>query len=306
MVLLEDAENYGRFLEIHRSIQDPWAITSYDNTTSLLFACTAELRQTIITHLIHLYSHSTRFLDRYAVVGEVMELSRDGATRSMFILRCVLQFLATHSAHPWSAKLNPWQIHLLEHYERLAPFPTSTTSEEEVINEIWGQAWPLHIQLRARSPYHKLYELATWCCILGLTVTQLAKDLNRYLTEDGIVQMIAVELLRQKYEQISNKILRLATSQPDIESLNKPKMVELLSWDQLGQRDQPPAFLFQTPSHLNRSSVAFEDMFPPSGLRTCDETDYLNREARLIRFGANENRRSEWVRIHVIYCFTIR
>lgn len=297
MALLEDADNYDRFLEVHLNIQDQWATTPYDKTTSLLFACSPDLRQTIITHLVHLYSHSTPVLDRYAVVQEVLELSKDAATRSMFILRSVVQLLAQHSVHPWTATLNPWQSHLIQHYERLAPFPLSASSEEEVIEEIWGREWPLVIQLRTRSRHHKIYELATWCRTLGITLTQLATDLRPHLTEEGIVQMFAVNLMRQQYQHLSNKILRLATSQGGIESLDRPKMVELISWDQLGRRNQPAAFLFQRPFHLNRSSAAFEEMFPPSGLRKCNEAEYLEREAQFVPFGEDDDRPSEWVRM---------
>ncbi|KAJ9119279.1 hypothetical protein QFC24_005750 [Naganishia onofrii] len=292
MALLEDADNYDRFLEVHLNIQDQWATTPYDKTTSLLFACNPDLRQTIITHLVHLYSHSTPVLDRYAVVQEVLELSKDAATRSMFILRSVVQLLAQHSVHPWTATLNPWQSHLIQHYERLAPFPLSASSEEEVIEEIWGREWPLVIQLRTRSRHHKIYELATWCRTLGINLTQLATDLRPHLTEEGIVQMFAVNLMRQQYQHLSNKILRLATSQGGIESLDRPKMVELISWDQLGQRNQPAAFLFRRPSHLNRGSAAFEEMFPPSGLRKCNEAEYLEREAQFVSFGEDDDRRS--------------
>ncbi|KAJ9111261.1 hypothetical protein QFC22_006561 [Naganishia vaughanmartiniae] len=98
--------------------------------------------------------------------------------------------------------------------------------------------------------------------------------------------------MRQEYRQLSHKILRLATSSADLETLNKPKMVELKSWAHLGRRTQPPAFLFHRPSHLNRSSAAFEEMFPPSGLRACDEAEYREREALLVRFGDADDARS--------------
>ncbi|KAJ9095334.1 hypothetical protein QFC21_005700 [Naganishia friedmannii] len=292
MALLEDTSNFERLLEVHRSIQDPWATAPYDSITSLLFDCHPDLRQVTVTSLVHLYSHSTPFLDRYAVIQEVLELSKDAATRSMFILRYVVQLLAQHSAHPWTVVLNPWQSHLLQHYERLAPFPTSATSQEEVMEEIWGREWPLVIQLRTRSRHHKIYELATWCLTLGITLTQLTIDLKPHLTDEGIVQMFAVELTRQKYQHLSTKLLHLATSQENTESLDRPKMVELISWGQLGRRYQPPAFLFHRPSHLNRSSAAFDEMFPPSGLRTCDESEYLEREALFVRFGDENDRGS--------------
>ncbi|KAJ9107132.1 hypothetical protein QFC19_002792 [Naganishia cerealis] len=302
VILLENPKNYDRFLAVHRSIQDPWATVPYDNTTSLLFACSLPLRQAIITHLIYLYSHFTPSLDPYAVIPaqDAREITKDVATRSMFILRCVLQFLATHTARPWCPTINPWQSHLLQHYERLSPFPVSTTSEDGVISEVLGPEWTSRIQLRTHSRQYKMYDLASWSRTLGLTLSQVAADLETYLVperaipwspnyreENNDVRLHTVQSLCGRYYELSAKILTLVRCREGTEHLEKPPMVALNSWYGLGERDElyEPSFLYERPSRLNRSSAAFEDMFPPSGLPQCNETVYLEREKELIPFG---------------------
>jgi hypothetical protein len=137
------ANNHQKFWAIHRRCQNE--DLDIPRTVKQLLTYPQVVQQMIITHLIFLYNHySPEDQNRYYYAAEIPVMSENESERCMFNLRQVVHALVHNDPHPekhYKVKLNPWQQHLLHHFETLAPFPTWMTAEEDLFALMWGEEW---------------------------------------------------------------------------------------------------------------------------------------------------------------------
>lgn len=194
----------------------------------------------------------------------------------MRVLGTCLRRLTTEEA--WSVQLNPWQNHLLQHYERLAPFPLTATTQEEIIDVIWGPEWPVILDLRTKSRHFTIYDLAILSRDLGLDVHRIKAELRKLQTDEHPLRMMTVQSVCRELERAGKRVLALAGMEGEV--LERPGMVRLGQWGDL-------------PMEGIREPVGTsKDDPPPSGRPRCDEKVYNRHAENLLRFGEDTKSRS--------------
>jgi hypothetical protein len=132
-------------------------------------------REMIVTRLIFLYSYFVPPPDpaRHRNSQQAsMPGSEHNSRQSMYWLRQLAYALANcvrcvnKGRKVFRVKLNPWQEHLLLHYEMLEPFLSYMGGEGEVYSFLWGEDWK-QLELRKARSWRDLAVLAKWARELG-------------------------------------------------------------------------------------------------------------------------------------------
>jgi hypothetical protein len=169
------ASNHQKFWAIHRRCQSD--DLDIPRTVKQLLTYPQVVQQMIITHLIFLYGHySPEAQNRYYYAAEIAVMSEAESKKCMFNLRKVVHALAHNDPHPekhYKVKLNPWQQHLLHHFETLAPFPTWMTEEEDLFALMWGEQWHGDLELQQNYNFLNLPRLTTYARDFGLSFDEL-------------------------------------------------------------------------------------------------------------------------------------
>lgn len=208
-------EHFQLLSRIHRSIT-----TAQDDPINLLRGCTPDERQAAVGNLVWLYSHWPA-----ASTGEG-GWTRDKARAGMLYLRTLVHQLADAPI-----ALNPWQQHLLQHFERLAPFPLSTMTQDEIINYIWGPAWSATLDLRTRSRHFEVYDLARLSRDLGISLERVRSELRNVQRDEQGLRMLSVQTVVRALREWTGKVLSLEGMEEG--KTERPGMVALERWGDL-------------------------------------------------------------------------
>lgn len=299
------ASNHQKFWAIHRKCQsDPVDIPK---TVKQLLTYPQVVQQMIVTHLIYLYSHyasETPTNRWYYPASSSSTLTQAESKRCMFNLRQVVHALAHNDPAPrkhYKVKLNPWQQHLLQHYEILAPFPDDTTSEAEVFALMWGE-WHKDLEIQKDYNFINLPRLTGYAREFGLSFDEIWFLIRSFQPDRKPLTPVAVNLACRAFVNVSERILRRVGADTE-----QPPTVEFTIYALGGERRGDPYlpdFLKTPPEQVRRGQVptrvAVGDRFPPSG-HPKSNVDYDTKICTLEHFDNSsygQSRFRKW-RIHV-------
>ncbi|KAJ9098519.1 hypothetical protein QFC20_005946 [Naganishia adeliensis] len=233
---------------IHKTVTDP--STNSDAVLAQLQTCPEDVRDVVLGSLVWLYSHWSTSTDEAS-------WTQEKARRAMVLLGSAMQRLPAEER----IALNPWQQHLLQHFHRLAPFPLSTTTQDEIITAIWGPAWSATLDLRTRSRHFEVYDLALLSRDLGIGLERVRSELRSVQRDEEGLRMLSVQTV-----DMGGKVLAMEGMEEG--KTERPGMVALVRW-----------------GDLPTGRTLAGEGFTSSGRPAVEEKTYTRHAETLIRFG---------------------
>lgn len=251
------------------------------------------VRQMIVTHLIFLYSYFVPPPDP-ARQRNTQQTSTSGSEynsrQSMYRLRQLVYALANNERYAtkdrkfFRAKLNPWQEHLLLHFEMLEPFPSYMGGEDEVYSFLWGDDWKEKLDLKKGHSWGNLAVLAKWAREFGFSFAELRYFVRGFQIDLEPFAPKAVSSAEKLFKVNAERILKITGCNQ--ETCLRPRTVKMRLFP-LSARPGDPAY----PSFVDRPAAQVTEAeatdparwFSVSGLDTSTE-DYVDKFKKLLKF----------------------
>lgn len=205
--------------------------------------------------LVWLYSH-------WSASTNQASWTQEKARSAMVLLGSAMQRLPAEER----IALNPWQQHLLQHFQQLAPFPPSTTTQDEIITAIWGPAWSSTLDLRTRSRHFEVYDLALLSRDLGIGLERVRSELRSVQRDEEGLRMLSVQTVVRDFRTWAGKVLAMEGMEEG--KTERPGMVALERW-----------------GDLPTGRTLSWERFTSSGRPAVEEKTYTRHAETLIRFG---------------------
>jgi hypothetical protein len=243
------------------------------------------VQQMIITYLIYLYSLFAPAERRTSYYANKQYRTEESARRGMYHLRQVVHALAHNDGDQpraeryFKVKLSVWQEHLLQHFERLAPFPQDATTEEEVFDFMWGNTWREDLNLKLDCNFLKLPQLANHAYELGISLPQivrLCQALQDSQDQSEPITPLTINQICKELEYVTGKIQERC----NCKDLTRPRIVKIgRYYTPSPSQNRFPSFLAQP----DLAEVAEADRFVPSRLLSAPD-DFVDKFKNLTHF----------------------